>query len=218
MGRQPAAVMDWRVGACHTPAELLGSPLRLVGSRLRLLLVCACKQQCSGRRAVCTKIREPAESPSISDSPSRLAQYTRALHGGVQFAHPHLSVPPPLSCRHSPHECPSMAVHVWARPVACPHSQQKACPQRHSTRLQLCGGEGGGQCERDAPTSATSLLISLPRYGSTAPYPLKPMLFTATHPPFFSTGLLHLGQGLVLAFSQLLVSLPSLMRCRAVQG
>lgn len=68
-----------------------------------------------------------------------------------------------------------MAVHVWARPVACPHSQQKACPQRHSTRLQLCGGKGGGQCERDAPTSATLLLISVPRCGSTPPCPLKPM-------------------------------------------
>ena len=60
-----------------------------------------------------------------------------------------------------------MFVHVWVRPVACPHSQQKAWPQRHSTRLQ---------------------------------------------PPFFSTGLEHLGQGLVLAESQLEVSLPSRMR------
>ena len=28
-----------------------------------------------------------------------------------------------------------MEVHVWARPVPWPHSQQKACPQRHTTRL-----------------------------------------------------------------------------------
>lgn len=39
-----------------------------------------------------------------------------------------------------------MLVHVWARPVACPQSQQKAWPHRHNTRLQLrrggCGVRG----------------------------------------------------------------------------
>lgn len=39
-----------------------------------------------------------------------------------------------------------MLVHVWARPVACPHSQQKAWPQRHSTRLQLRSTGGTGRC------------------------------------------------------------------------
>ena len=37
-----------------------------------------------------------------------------------------------------------MLVQVCARPVACPHSQQKAWPQRHSTRLQLRGRGGAG--------------------------------------------------------------------------
>jgi hypothetical protein len=41
------------------------------------------------------------------------------------------------SSLYAPHEWPSMLVHVCARPVACPHSQQKACPQRQRTRLQL---------------------------------------------------------------------------------
>lgn len=42
-----------------------------------------------------------------------------------------------------------MTVHVWARPVACPHSQQNAWPQRHSTRLQLRGGrEGASAAQR----------------------------------------------------------------------
>ena len=32
-----------------------------------------------------------------------------------------------------------MLVQVCARPVPCPHSQQKAWPQRHTTRLHLQG-------------------------------------------------------------------------------
>jgi hypothetical protein len=43
-----------------------------------------------------------------------------------------------------------MLVQVWARPVACPHSQQKACPQRHSTRLHLHHpGQRGGSGEEN---------------------------------------------------------------------
>mmetsp|Transcript_19860 Transcript_19860/g.63211 ORF Transcript_19860/g.63211 Transcript_19860/m.63211 type:complete len:273 (-) Transcript_19860:240-1058(-) len=41
-----------------------------------------------------------------------------------------------FSSLYRPQLCPAMAVHVWSRPVAAPHSQQKACPQRHPTRLQ----------------------------------------------------------------------------------
>jgi hypothetical protein len=50
--------------------------------------------------------------------------------------------------------------------------------------------------------------------GSSAPTRphTHPPRHPPTHPPFFSTGLLHLGQGLVLALSQLEVSLPSFMR------
>lgn len=106
-----------------------------------------------------------------------------------------------------------MLVHVCERPVACPHSQQKAWPQRHSTRLQLLGrqrgrmGEGGRGVRRTrALGSSLSSTNKLPHYPPTH-------ISTLTHPPFFSTGLLHLGQGLVLAFSQLLVSDPSCMRC-----
>ena len=57
---------------------------------------------------------------------------------------------------------------------------------------------------KNGPSSTTATPATQP--------PSHPATHPATHPPFFSTGLLHLGQGLVLALSQLEVSLPSFMR------
>jgi hypothetical protein len=62
-----------------------------------------------------------------------------------------------------------MLVQVWVRPVACPHSQQKACPQRHSTRLHLHrgktarggeGGWGGGGAQQGGGSSGPAKLCA----------------------------------------------------------